>query len=410
MAVNLRNNPKFTVIYATYNNTASYYDDWLDGFKSRKDIILTAINITAKGSYLKVANSIKETDAIILLHSTNADNVHYLRPFKELLKRRRTNLLIFLGNEFNSPIFGAGIRDKIHLMKEISPDFIGTQLPLSAATFIYNQVTGSKIIELPPALNPARFYPFVEHQERPIDIGVRSYVYYPFIGDEERNSILQYFSKSKLPKPLKIDIETDPSKRLSSTEWARFLNNCKGTISTEAGSYYLEPDDMTVRKISKYIKNKLPSRKKFLLYLNESRLKYLLRNFLNSLGQNTIKNTKKALIDPNSVYYEVDFKDIYNKFFKNYSNPVNGKCISSRHFDAIGTKTCQIMFPGYFNGILKPDENYIPLNRDFSNISEVLEKFLSLDFRSKIVDSTYEYVMDCHTYNHRIDKVIELFR
>ena len=86
---------------------------------------------------------------------------------------------------------------------------------------------------------------------------------------------------------------------------------------------------------------------------------------------------------------------------------MSGKCISPRHFDAIGTKTCQIMFRGRFNDILKPDQHYISLNRDFSNYNDVLDRFKDIEYCANMVDKTREYVMDFHTHKHRIKKLID---
>ena len=79
-----------------------------------------------------------------------------------------------------------------------------------------------------------------------------------------------------------------------------------------------------------------------------------------------------------------------------------GKCISSRHFEAIGTKTCQIMFHGRFNDILEADQHYLALNQDFSNLEDVLVRFLDPTHRRAIVEEAYTYVMDTHTYAHRM--------
>ena len=77
-------------------------------------------------------------------------------------------------------------------------------------------------------------------------------------------------------------------------------------------------------------------------------------------------------------------------------------CISSRHFDAIGTKTCQIMFRGRFNDILKADQHYVALNQDFSNLEDALARFLDPTHRRTMVEEAYSHVMDAHTYDHRM--------
>lgn len=102
----------------------------------------------------------------------------------------------------------------------------------------------------------------------------------------------------------------------------------------------------------------------------------------------------------------LDFETIYQRFFKDTpKSPESGKCISSRHFDTIGAKTCQIMFPGRFNDILKADEHYIALAPDFSNIDDVLARFRDPTFRQAMADRSYEYVRDQHSYTHRLSSI-----
>lgn len=109
------------------------------------------------------------------------------------------------------------------------------------------------------------------------------------------------------------------------------------------------------------------------------------------------------------AYEDLDFADAYEKFFRHTKPcPVYSKAISSRHFDAVGTKTCQIMLKGLYNGILRADEHYIGLESDFSNAGEAVERFRDDGYRQDMVDRTYEYVMEEHTYRHRVDAVIGL--
>ena len=97
------------------------------------------------------------------------------------------------------------------------------------------------------------------------------------------------------------------------------------------------------------------------------------------------------------------YADIHARFFEDKPRPpVYGKCVSSRHFEAIGTKTCQIMFRGQFNDILQPDQHYLPLNDDFSNLQEILVRFSDPTQRRVIVEQAYAHVMDAHTYAHRM--------
>lgn len=81
-----------------------------------------------------------------------------------------------------------------------------------------------------------------------------------------------------------------------------------------------------------------------------------------------------------------------------------GKIMTPRHFEAIGTGTGLVMYPGRYNDILD-ESHYIRLNLDHSNLAEVKERILG-DV-SPMVRMAREYLADCHTHKHRIAKIKE---
>lgn len=85
---------------------------------------------------------------------------------------------------------------------------------------------------------------------------------------------------------------------------------------------------------------------------------------------------------------------------------VGAKAVSSRHFDAVGSLTCLVMYPGNYNGVFK-DEHFIRLERDHSNLGEVKEKIKDVAYCEAMVSKTMEYLLDCHTHEHRAKRVIE---
>ncbi len=98
----------------------------------------------------------------------------------------------------------------------------------------------------------------------------------------------------------------------------------------------------------------------------------------------------------------LDFNELNDLFFKTAKRcPVYSKAITSRHFDAIGTKTCQIMLEGRYNDILVADEHYLAVTIDLSNIDEVIDRFKDPLERRRISEAAYEFVMQGHTYAHR---------
>jgi len=66
--------------------------------------------------------------------------------------------------------------------------------------------------------------------------------------------------------------------------------------------------------------------------------------------------------------------------------------ISPRHLEAVVAKTCQILVEGSYSGALVPDRHYIPLRRDFSNLSDVLDRLRDVDACAELTETAYREV------------------
>ena len=86
---------------------------------------------------------------------------------------------------------------------------------------------------------------------RPIDLGALSFRYPVYLGDDERNRVYDLFAQLGPASGLRVDIAND--RRLGRAEWANFLNDCRGTVGSEAGTWYLERDDRTALAIREFL-------------------------------------------------------------------------------------------------------------------------------------------------------------
>ncbi len=392
---------KVLVGYAHYTDRLSYYNDWLDAFSGASQFEAVLLNVAAYSTKARLPDLLRNVDAVVLLHSTNGDTTAYLEPHAKVFAHRNVPLLTFVGNEVNIP--GSPIADKRKLFKMIQPDFIATQLLLEAGQYFFGDVAKRTVVAIPHALNPAAYRPTRSPDERQLDIGARAARYLPHLGDNDRNRLLQWFAENGPARGLKVEIS---GYRLDRTGWADYLNNCKATVATEAGGWFLEKDDATVNAIRRYV---LSNSSGFVIK-NDSAIRWLghrmpwwVRSILrNSLWNGPIRHEA-------AINERVNPDDILQRFFAGRERPsFYGKCISSRHFDAAGTKTCQIMFRGRFNDILVADEHYIALESDFSNVDAVLATFRDVTKRQEIADRAYDLVLSKHTYPHRMQQVYDL--
>ena len=386
----------------------SYFDDWVDSFKEHPDFHALCINVfnASKDLISDVKSKIENYDLIVLHHSMNGDTLKYLDPFVGSLKNRGGKLVSFVGNEVNLPTIGMAA--KIKNLQEIEADFIATQLLEEAGQWLYQDCSKSKIVSLPHALNPKIFFSKNTFKSRKIDIGTRSARYGVYVGDNDRNRIIQFFHHNARALNFNVDLALDNNsrKRFNRQEWVDFLSSCKATVSTEAGSFYLEKDDAIVKNIQEYLKKK--STKFVLPQETFARKAYhkLIPGFIRKI---IISLFKERLVEADSIDQDCDFYEIYQKFFNTAKKaPVYTKAISSRHFDAIGTKTLHIMYPGRYNDILIPGEHYFELKSDHSNVEDLKKLLFDAKTVKNITESAYNHVITHHTHKNRLDALLRV--
>lgn len=329
----------------------SYVQDWQEAFAQSPALKVTTCNLNNLFEYRRSLRELREYELIIVLHSAAGDSMSTLNRSIESFQTRKGRLLIFFGNEYNL------MPQKIGFATAVGADYIASQLPPAAAAWLYADCLSSRVLHAPPALNPSLYQPGAS--PRHIDIGFRGDAYHLSLGDMERTNLINLFRERGNQLGLVTDIEFV---RYHRTKWTAFLNQSKGIVGAESGTYYLEKDDRTQLAVGEYLRQ--------------------------------VRNAT--------------FDDVFTRFFKDYENPISGKAISSRHFEPIGTKTCQVLLEGHYNGILKADEHYIAIKRDLSNVTDAVSRFKDQPYRQKLVDRTYEYVLDQHTYRHRVDNLLRM--
>src|SRR5256885_2615865 len=193
---------------------------------------------------------------------------------------------------------------------------------------------------------------------RTIDIGFVGDLYDRLIGDQERTRIVQFFSEHGAACGLRCDIR---GARMPRDEWAHYLNSCRGVIGAESGTYYLQRTGEPLNCAKSYLKQQPTA----------------------------------------------PFDAVYSRCFSGPGPFLNGKAISSRHFEPIGTRTCQLLVEGRYNGILEADRHYIAVRRDLSNIDDAIARFKDSAYRADITDRAYEHVLSSHTYAHRVRALVE---
>lgn len=185
--------------------------------------------------------------------------------------------------------------------------------------------------------------------ERTIDIGYRAKHVPYWLGQHGRLKveIAERVREAARGTGLTVDISTRAQDTLFGEAWVKFLLTCKYTIGVEGGASLLDPDG-------------------------------------------SIRARTEAFV---AAHPEATFEEASDACFAETDGAFCLRAISPRHLEACATRTCQILIEGDYNGILKPNKDYIPLNRDFSNLDQVLELVQRDDLRERMVERAWRNIV-----------------
>jgi len=331
----------------------SYTQDWKEAIVAHSDLDVELCNVNNIFEYKRFSLKAEHYDLIIVMHSVLGDSCELLKKTVNYFDKRKGKLIIFIGNEYDI------MDEKIAVLKNLEADYICSQLPINTAKWLYEEVKSARVLAMPHALNPDKFSDLKLH--RIIDIGFIGAAYPLWIGDSCRNDFFNQIIAEAERTNFICDVKIGEG-NLSGSAWGLFLNSIKGTIGAESGSYYLDREGTLIKNAKEIISE----------------------NPFMSLEE----LVKKA------------FQDSHLKY-------MTGKCVSSRHFEAIGCKTCQILLEGDYNGILVADKHYFSVKKDLSNIKEVLDRFSDELIKKEMIKNAYSLIIENHTYAHRVRSLIE---
>lgn len=340
----------------------AYYWDWNEALASYPRFRADAIGIStpARLAYELLRRRGRTYDLILFPYGFFYDTQNWKsRAALTALDHIRGKRVFFLENEYRS------LNRKLAMALLLSADFLTTQLPLDVARRLYAPfVAPERIVALPHGLSPRSAEALrleAARHERELDLDATGDPYPFYLGHQDRQQLARFFQERAERWGLRVNVALQRGARMERTGWLRHLCRCYGALHPEAGSDFVETNDATRDRV---------------IAFGEQRP-------------------------------DASFEEVYERFFRGYVNPISGRAASSRHFDAIGTRTCQIMFRGRFNDLLEADVHYIALERDFSNAEDVVRRFKDRDYRDAMTARAYDYALAGHTIEHRITELLK---
>ena len=188
-------------------------------------------------------------------------------------------------------------------------------------------------------------------------------------GAHEKSVLSEKILENFDDKGLNLDVSSNPRDRIYGKDWLDFMKSGKCVIGLEGGASIFDFDGSVEKKVRKF----------------------------------------------QSENPKADYQKIHREFLSSYEDKVYYRMITPRSFEAIAMKTVQVLYPGKYSGILEPWRHYIPINRDFSNLNEVISAIKNDDFLQKMANQAYSEIIESQNYSEEklgrgIDSIISNLR
>jgi hypothetical protein len=192
--------------------------------------------------------------------------------------------------------------------------------------------------------------------ERSIDLGQRVRDMPPHLGRLAQAKARQAVVMADAARAVGfiVDVSTKVEDSFIGTAWFDFLSSCKFTVGMKGGASLHDPRGLIHTKVQSY------------------RVRH-----------------------PDATFDEIE-----QHCFKGKDMKHEFTAISPRLFESAMAGTCQILQREDYLGVLEPWRDYIPLESDYSNMSEVLLAMKDLDKCQLIVENAKKALIDSKFFDY----------
>jgi hypothetical protein len=153
---------------------------------------------------------------------------------------------------------------------------------------------------------------------------------------------------------LPVDIDWTEESRIYGRDWFRFLGSCRATLGTESGSNVFDIDGSIERRFKAEAV---------------------------ALGHNPSYEEFLPVVAAKDQ--EMDIGQV-----------------SPRVFEAAALRTPMVLFAGRYSDVIRPDEHYIELAKDFSNVDEVLRKLEDIPALEAMADRAHNHLVASGAFSY----------
>lgn len=192
-------------------------------------------------------------------------------------------------------------------------------------------------------------------EEREFYVSYRAWDARPWVGEAGQQKVNVGLAAAaaceRLKKPCNISL--NPKDTIMGGDWFRFLLNSRAVVGVEGGSSLHDPDGKIFERVEAYL-----------------------------------------AIAPNASYREV-----IEAVLGGEQHHADFTALSPRHFEAILTRTAQILVEGSYSGVLKPNVHYIPVKADFSDIDAAIKRLDNTQYLEAMTERAWQDIVEAPDYH-----------
>ena len=324
--------------------TASTVVDHIFGLKEFSEHSIAIVNSKGDGS---ARIEFDRFDGIIIHYSLVACMDSYIGPKSRAAIRMFSGLKVaFIQDDYR------WINESVDAFRDMGIHILFGLVPPEIIDQVYSPE------KLPGVVRETVLTGYVPHnltkrvvpslKDRCLDVGYRARKVPAWLGSfgQEKWLIAERFKADADRYGLSCNFSTREEDRIYGEHWIKFLVNCKAVLGTESGASICDFTGQIKRNVEAHV-----------------------------------------AADPDATF-EI-LRDLY---FKDEDGRIVLSVISPRCFEAAALRTLLILYEGTYSGRLQPWRHYVPLNKDHSNMAEVVEVLRNQERAQAIVDTAFSEV------------------